>query len=113
MSTKVDAFADASGAPPAVVSGIKAVGPAGRVVLVGMGADKYGLPISYIQNMEITVTGVFRDTDTWPTAIHLVTSGAVDLDSLVTGRYDLDHVADALDSDSDPASLKSIVMPNA
>jgi L-iditol 2-dehydrogenase len=113
LSTKVDAFADASGAPPAVVSGIKAVGPAGRVVLVGMGADKYGLPISYIQNMEITVTGVFRDTDTWPTAIHLVTSGAVDLDSLVTGRYDLDHVADALDSDSDPASLKSIVMPNA
>jgi L-iditol 2-dehydrogenase len=42
-----------------------------------------------------------------------VTSGAVELDSLVTGRYDLDHVADALNSDSDPASLKSIVVPNA
>jgi L-iditol 2-dehydrogenase len=62
--------------------------------------------------MEITVTGVFRYTDTWPAAIHLASSGAVDLDSLVTGRYDLDHVADALDSDSDPASLKSIVVPS-
>ena len=113
LDPQVDAFVDASGAPPAVISGIKAVGPAGRVVLVGMGADDYGLPISYIQNMELTVTGVFRYTDTWPTAIHLVTSGAVDLDSLVTGRYDLDHVADALDSDSDPASLKSIVVLNA
>jgi L-iditol 2-dehydrogenase len=113
LHPQVDAFVDASGAPPAVVSGIRAVGPAGRVVLVGMGADEYGLPISYLQNMEITVTGVFRYTDTWPTAIHLVTSGAVDLDSLVTGRYDLDHVADALDSDSDPASLKSIVTPSA
>jgi L-iditol 2-dehydrogenase len=113
LDPKVDAFVDASGAPPAVVSGIRAVAPAGRVVLVGMGADDYSLPVSYIQNMELVVTGVFRYTDTWPTAIHLVTSGAVDLDSLVTGRYDLDHVAEALDSDTDPDSLKSIVVPNA
>jgi L-iditol 2-dehydrogenase len=112
LDPQVDAFVDASGAAPAVVSGIKAVGPAGRVVLVGMGADDYALPVSYIQNMELIVTGVFRYTDTWPTAIHLVMSGAVDVDSLVTGRYDLDHVADALNSDSDPASLKSIVLPN-
>lgn len=113
LDPQVDAFVDASGAPPAVVSGVRAVGPAGRVVLVGMGAEDYALPISYIQNMELIVTGVFRYTDTWPTAIHLVMSGAVDLDSLVTGRYDLDHVAEALNSDADPASLKSIVVPNA
>ncbi|MDX1882974.1 NAD(P)-dependent alcohol dehydrogenase [Mycolicibacterium sp. 120270] len=113
LDPQVDAFVDASGAPQAVVGGVKAVGPAGRVVLVGMGADDYALPISYIQNMELIVTGVFRYTNTWPTAIHLVESGLVDLDSLVTGRYDLDHVADALNSDADPASLKSIVLPNA
>ncbi len=58
------------------------------------------------------VTGVFRYTDTWPAAIHLVASGAVDLDGMVTGRYDLEHVGEALDSDSDPASLKSIVVPS-
>ena len=112
LDPQVDAFIDASGAAPAVVSGIMAVGPAGRVVLVGMGTGDYALPISYIQFMEITVTGVFRYTDTWPAAIHLVSSGAVDLDSLVTGRYDLEHVADALDSDTEPDSLKSIVMPS-
>ncbi|MGV0746356.1 NAD(P)-dependent alcohol dehydrogenase [Mycolicibacterium sp. XJ870] len=112
LDPKVDAFVDASGAAPAVVSGIKAVAPAGKVVLVGMGADDVSLPVGYIQNWEITVTGVFRYTDTWPAAIHLVTSGAVDLDALVTGRYDLEHVADALDSDTDPASLKSIVNPS-
>ena len=107
----VDAFIDATGAPVAVVSGIKAVGPAGHVVLVGMGADEYALPVSHIQNLEINVTGVFRYTDTWPAAIHLVASGAVDLDAMVTGRYDLEHVGEALDSDTDPASLKSIVRP--
>jgi L-iditol 2-dehydrogenase len=111
LDPQVDAFVDASGAAPAVVSGIKAVGPAGRVVLVGMGAEDYALPVGYIQNMEITVTGVFRYTDTWPAAIHLVSSGQIDLDALVTGRYDLEHVADALDSDTEPTSLKSIVMP--
>jgi L-iditol 2-dehydrogenase len=62
--------------------------------------------------MEITVTGVFRYTDTWPAAIHLVSSGAIDLDNLVTGRYDLEHVADALESDTEPTSLKSIVTPS-
>ncbi|WP_174266979.1 NAD(P)-dependent alcohol dehydrogenase [Mycolicibacterium sediminis] len=108
----VDAFIDASGVPVAVVAGIKAVGPAGHVVLVGMGADEYPLPVSHIQNLEITVTGVFRYTDTWPAAIHLVASGAVDLDAMVTGRYDLEHAADALESDTDPDSLKSIVRPN-
>lgn len=111
LDPKVDAFVDASGAAPAVVSGIKAVGPAGHVILVGMGAEDYAVPIGYIQAMEINVTGVFRYTDTWPAAVHLVTSGAVDLDSMVTAHYDLDHVGDALDSDSDPASLKSIVVP--
>jgi L-iditol 2-dehydrogenase len=112
LDPQVEAFVDASGAAPAVVSGIKAVGPAGRVVLVGMGSGDFALPVGYIQNMEITVTGVFRYTDTWPAAVHLVSSGAVDLDSLVTGHFDLEHVAEALDSDSDPGSLKSVVVPS-
>lgn len=112
LDPQVDAFVDASGAAPAVVSGIRAVGPAGHVVLVGMGSGDVALPIGHIQNMEINVTGVFRYTDTWPAAIHLVASGAVDLDAMVTGRFDLEHVGEALDSDTDPASLKSIVIPS-
>jgi L-iditol 2-dehydrogenase len=69
------------------------------------------LPIEHIQNLEISVTGVFRYTDTWPAAIHLVASGQVDLDALVTGRFGLDEVEAALESDQDPDSLKSIVYP--
>jgi L-iditol 2-dehydrogenase len=108
----VDAFIDASGAPRAVFAGIKAVRPAGYAVLVGLGNPEISLPIEHIQNKEVWVTGIFRYTDTWPAGIHLVTSGQVDLDSLVTGTFDLDHVEDALESDLDPSSLKSIVYPN-
>lgn len=112
LGLDVDAFIDASGSARAVFSGIKSVGPAGTAVLVGLGATEMVLPVEHIQNREISVTGIFRYTDTWPTAIHLVSSGQVDLDSLVTGRFDLEHVEDALESDTDPASLKSIVYPN-
>lgn len=107
----VNAFVDASGSPGAVSSGIKAVRPAGTAVLVGLGSSEMTLPIEHIQNLEINVTGIFRYTDTWPAAIHLVASGQVDLDSLVTGRFDLDHADAALESDQDPHSLKSIVYP--
>ena len=107
----VNAFVDASGAPRAVFDGIKAVRPAGAAVLVGLGSSEMNLPIEHIQNLEITVTGIFRYTDTWPAAIHLVASGQVDLDSLVTGRFDLDHAAEALEADLDPDSLKAIVYP--
>ncbi|XAO71921.1 MAG: zinc-binding dehydrogenase [Acetobacteraceae bacterium] len=40
----VDTFIDCSGATPAIKSGIKAVRPAGYVVLVGMGADELPIP---------------------------------------------------------------------
>jgi L-iditol 2-dehydrogenase len=105
----VDAFIDCSGATPAVRSGITAVRGAGMVVLVGMGADEIPLPIPVIQNRELKVTGVFRYTGTWPIAAHLAATGQVDLASLVTGRFDLDHAEDALNSDLTPGSLKAVV----
>ncbi|TFB75396.1 NAD(P)-dependent alcohol dehydrogenase [Cryobacterium glaciale] len=112
LGLDVNAFIDASGSARAVDSGIRSVRPAGTVVLVGLGNPEMILPVSHIQNLEITVTGIFRYVDTWPTAIHLVASGQVDLDSLVTGKFDLEHVAEALDSDRNDDSLKSIVYPN-
>ena len=105
----VDAFIDCSGATPAVRSGIAAVRAAGTVVLVGMGADEIPFPIPLIQNRELTITGVFRYTDTWPVAAHLAATGQVDLASLVTGRFDLDHAEDALNADLTPGSLKPVI----
>lgn len=108
---EVDAFIDASGAAPAVRAGVMAVAPAGRIVLVGMGADDVSLPVSRIQNRELELTGVFRYANTWPLAIELVSSGRVNLDALVTGRFGLDDVEAALNAAGDPATLKAIVVP--
>jgi L-iditol 2-dehydrogenase len=58
------------------------------------------------------VTGIFRYHNTWPTAIHLVTSGQVDLDSLVSDVFTLDEVEAALEVNATPSSMKHVVRPN-
>lgn len=112
LGSGYDAFVDASGSPVAVKQGISALKSGGVAVLVGMGADEIALPVSMIQNRELIVTGIFRYANTWPTAIDLVASGAVDLDALVTGAFGLAEVREALDSASRPSTLKSIVHPD-
>ena len=107
----VDAFIDASGAPQAVRSGIKAVAPAGRVILVGLGADDVELPVSYIQNREIWLSGVFRYTNTWPLAVQLLADSKVDLDVLVTGKFALSESEEALKAGKQAGQLKAVVYP--
>jgi L-iditol 2-dehydrogenase len=111
--TDVDVLLECSGVPAAVDAGLRAVRPAGRAVLVGMApAPVTPLPTQVIQNREITVTGTFRYAGTYPTAIGLAASGAVELDRLVSGRYGLAETEDALRAAIlDPAAIKAIVVP--
>ncbi len=103
---------ECSGYPPAISEGIRALAPAGRAVLVGMGGDEVPLPLSVVQERELEVTGTFRYAGTWPTAIALVAAGRVDLDRLVTGSYPLERAADALTAGRrDQHSVKVVVRP--
>jgi L-iditol 2-dehydrogenase len=103
---------ECSGHPPVVAEGIRSLAAAGRAVLVGMGGDELLLPLSYVQEHEIEVTGTFRYANTWPTAIALVASRRVDLDRLVTSHHRLEQAADALTaSRRDPAAIKAMVRP--
>jgi L-iditol 2-dehydrogenase len=76
-----------------------------------MGNDDVTLPVSYIQNKEIWVSGVFRYANTWPTGIELIASGKVDLDILVTHTFGLEEVEAALNAGRLPGALKAIVNP--
>ena len=103
---------ECSGHPPAIGEAIRALGPAGRAVLVGMGGDEIPLPLSVVQERELELTGTFRYANTWPTAIALVASGRVDLDRLVTGIYRLDEAEQALTAGRrDDRAVKAVVRP--
>ena len=93
---EVDALIDCSGVEAAVAGWTPGRPAGGSAVLVGMGIDRLALPVPLVQGREIRVTGTFRYANTWPTAIALAASGAVDLDGLVTGVVGLDDVEDAL-----------------
>jgi len=103
---------ECSGFPPAIGEGIRALGRAGRAVLVGMGGEQVPLPLSVVQERELELTGTFRYANTWPTAIDLVTAGRVELDRLVTGTYDLADAAQALTASRvDETAIKTVVRP--
>jgi L-iditol 2-dehydrogenase len=108
----VDVILECSGATPAVQSAFAAAAPAARVILVGMGASDMELPVATIQIKELWVTGVFRYANCYPAAIALAANGVVDLDGLVTGKFGLEQVEEALTaSRRDAHSLKPMVYP--
>ena len=112
---EADALIECSGNPRALGDGIRSVRPAGTAVVVGMGPDEEtSIPLAFVQTREIWVTGTFRYANTYPAAIELAATGKVDLDALVTSRFDLDHAVEALEaSRKDAANVKPMVMPGA
>jgi L-iditol 2-dehydrogenase len=109
---EADVLLECSGNARATWDAVSTMARAGRVVLVGMGGDTVQLPLSYVQDRELVITGAFRYANTWPTAIELAASGRVDLDAMVTGHYGLGDVESALTAaKSDPTSMKVVVRP--
>jgi L-iditol 2-dehydrogenase len=110
-----DVFFDCSGHPGAIADGIAALRPGGTAVLIGMCAEPVvPLPLARLQTREIWLTGTFRYAHTYPRAIALAASGAIDLEGLIDARFSLDESEQALKSArSDPSVLKPLVRVSA
>ena len=110
---RADVLLECSGVPAVIADGIRALAPAGRGVLVGMGGDEVPLPLATVQERELTITGTFRYANTYPAAIALAATGQVDLDALVTGHFPLADAEEALQaSRHDERTIKAMVTPN-
>jgi L-iditol 2-dehydrogenase len=106
-----DVFIECSGDPRALMDGIRSLRPAGRAVAVGLQRDLDAtIPLNYLQTREIELTGTFRYANTYPAAIALAASGRVDLESLITGYFELEQTEAALRaSREDASSIKSMI----
>src|SRR5207245_10998123 len=77
---EADVLIECSGNQTALLEGIRSLRPAGRAVAVGMSpGEEVSVPMSFIQNREITLTGIFRYANTYEDAIALVAAGRIGL----------------------------------
>ena len=75
-----------------------------------MGADTVTLDVALVQGRELSVTGVFRYANTYPLALQLISSGAVNVTDVITHRFTLEDTERALTiSQTDRNSLKAMV----
>ena len=110
LEAEYDVLLECSGAAAALSAGLKAMTGSGRVVLVGMGADDVSINVPLVQGRELTITGTFRYANTYPLALDLIATGAVNVALVITHHFDLDHTVDALTlAVREPDSLKAMV----
>ncbi|MCW2812011.1 MAG: sorbitol dehydrogenase [Friedmanniella sp.] len=110
--SEYDVLLECSGAPQALTAAMRAMARAGRVVLIGMGADTVPVEVPLIQSRELTLTGTFRYANTYPVALELIASGAVDVTTIITHRFGIEQTEDAMTiAKRDPQALKAMVLP--
>ncbi len=109
-----DVLLECSGAAAAFAAGLRSLAPAGRAVLVGMGADTVSVEVPLTQGRELSITGIFRYANTYPDALGLIASGRVDVARVITDRFPIEDTEAALTlARREPRALKAIVNPGA
>jgi threonine dehydrogenase-like Zn-dependent dehydrogenase len=101
---------ECAGTPAALTQAVRLAGAGGTVVAFGIITDAVGLtPYEwYIKELVIRSPRAARPRDC-DSAIELCARGRLDLAPLVTGRFPLARIADALAASRDPAHLKVVI----
>jgi L-iditol 2-dehydrogenase len=108
----VDVAIEASGARPAIEATPATVRRGGTAVLVGMPtAETVDLDALGVINGEVDVRGSYRYANTYPTAIELLASDAVDLSGMVEFDTPLADVESAFERALDPETVKGTIRP--
>uniref|UniRef100_H2Y2K6 Sorbitol dehydrogenase n=1 Tax=Ciona intestinalis TaxID=7719 RepID=H2Y2K6_CIOIN len=101
---------ECSGADISLKTAVHASRPGGCVLLVGRGSMDVPMPMVAAGTYEIDIRGIFRYANRYPEAIELVSSGAVDVASLVTHRFTLQKAGDAFTTAVSPKEKAMKVM---
>jgi L-iditol 2-dehydrogenase len=108
----LDVVFEAAGENLAVEMAVAAARPGGKVILVGIPADdRTSFKASEARRKGLTLKLVRRMKLTYPRAIQLVESGAVDVRSLVTHTFSLDRAIEAFAVAERREGLKVIITP--
>jgi L-idonate 5-dehydrogenase len=95
-----DVALEASGAVPALVNCVESLGPAGRMVQVGMLSNAQ-LPIGRIISRELELVGTFRFFQEYANAVHLLEKRRINVGPLITHQMPLKSAIEAFNLASD------------
>jgi L-iditol 2-dehydrogenase len=108
----LDAAVEAAGDGAAVEAAVEAVRPGARVVLAGIPAeDHISIPASPARRKGLSIFFSRRMKHTYHRALHLATTGQVDLGSLVSHRFALAETRAAFAVAAAREGLKVVVEP--
>lgn len=111
----ITAVIESSGNGRAIVDALSVVNRGGRVVLVGMPtSSEIPVDINAIIDGEIDVYGLFRYANTYPLAIQALTGSDIDIERVITHKYALDDIKEAVEvarTDKE-TSIKVMIYPS-
>lgn len=94
----VDAAIECTGASAAMLTGLTSVRRGGTVVWVGTADDAYTIPAVDTIRRGLTIRGIFRYRNTYPAAIDLIAAGRARVGRLITHRFPLSRLPEAMDT---------------
>ncbi|MGL6197691.1 MAG: NAD(P)-dependent alcohol dehydrogenase [Lachnospiraceae bacterium] len=93
-----DVVLETAGSPVTIAQTPFVVRRGGTIALVGLASqEEINYNFAQIMDKEATIKSVFRYKNIYPKAIAAIASGAIDIESIVTHEFDLDHIQDAYD----------------
>lgn len=110
LGTGADVAIDASGAEPSVHTGIHVLRNGGTYVQGGMGRSEIQFPIMAACAKELTLRGSFRyGSGDYKLAVDLVSSGRVDVKSLITGTVKFEQAEQAFKEVKAGQGIKTLI----
>lgn len=97
----VDVVIDASGATPAILQSLDITKPGGRIVLVGYPMKDVPLPLTKVIANELSLQGIHRYANVFPTAIRAVSSRRAIVKPFVTHVFPFQKIVDGFETHID------------
>ncbi|KAF8795539.1 sorbitol dehydrogenase-like [Argiope bruennichi] len=98
-----DITIECSGAELSIRLALLVAKSGGVVMCVGLGAPEIKIPIIEASVREVDIKGIFRYANCYPTAIGLVSSGAIDVKPLITHHFNLENMLAAFETSASGA----------